>query len=140
MNWGKGIIWGMALFMLFILGMCVHMFRMPADEYDHHYYEKGLNFDQDYNKEKQVATDQARPQIRIGGDSVRIVFRKAAKGNVRFIRPSSEALDKVFPLNTAEGKTAAFTVAALVKGRWRLVLEWNSGQKDYLYEQEVDLR
>ncbi len=40
MNWGKGIITGMIIFMLFILSMCIYMFRMPADEYDHQYYEK----------------------------------------------------------------------------------------------------
>jgi len=140
MNWGKGIILGMALFMLFIIGMCVYMFRMPADEYDHHYYEKGLNFDQDYNKEMQVVTDRTRPEIRINGDVVHIDFKKSAKGNIRFIRPSSEALDKVFQLNTGTGKTALFSIVTLVKGRWQLVLEWKSDQKNYLYEQEVDLR
>ncbi|WP_419701544.1 FixH family protein [Mucilaginibacter sp. NFX135] len=140
MNWGKGIMLGMALFMLFIIGMCIHMFRMPADEYDHHYYEKGLNFDQDYNKERQVVMDKAWPQIRMNGNSVRIDFKKSAEGNIRFIRPSSEGLDKVFPLNTTAGKTATFSVAALVKGRWQLVLQWKSGQKNYLYEEEVDLR
>ena len=129
----------MALFMLFIIGMCVYMFRMPADEYDHHYYEKGLNFDQDYNKERQVVTDKAKPMIRIMKDSIQIIFTEPANGKIRFIRPSSEALDKQFPLHTSVGKIALISASSLIKGRWQMVLEWKSGQKNYLYEQKVDL-
>jgi hypothetical protein len=140
MNWGKGIITGMVLFMLFIIGMCIHMFRMPADEYDHHYYEKGLRFNEDYDKEKQVVTDAASPVIRIKGDSVQISFTQPATGSVRFVRPSSAALDREFALNTASGKTATLSATALVRGRWKMVMAWKSSHKDYLYEQEVDLK
>jgi hypothetical protein len=115
------------------------MFSLPADEYDHHYYEKGLNFDKDFNKEKQVMLDKATPLIQIAGDSVRIMFAQPAEGNIRFIRPSSEALDKLFPINTAAGKTAGLSVSGLVKGHWKMVLDWRSGQKNYLYEREVNL-
>lgn len=139
MNWGKGIIIGMSLFMLFIIFMCVKMFRLPADEYDHHYYEKGLNFDKDYAKEKQVEIDKAQPLIIISGQKVNVTFSEPANGTARFVRPSSEALDHSFVINTGTGKSAGIPVAALAKGRWRIVLEWESGQKRYLYEKEVDL-
>jgi hypothetical protein len=140
MNWGKGIIIGMGLFMLFIILMCVKMFALPADEYDHHYYEKGLSFDKDYAKERQVVKDNARPVIDINGRQVKITFSTPANGSVRFIRPSSEALDKIFQLNTDTGKVAEIAVPALVKGRWQMVLEWKSAKKSYLFEQEVDLQ
>jgi hypothetical protein len=139
MNWGKGLIAGMAMFMLFIIFMCVKMFALPADEYDHHYYEKGLNFDKDYAKEKQVVTDHAQPVIRINGKQVSITFIAPATGSVKFIRPSSQALDKTFSINTELGKTTNLSAAALVKGRWNMVLEWKSDRKLYLYEKEVDI-
>jgi hypothetical protein len=140
MNWGKGIIIGMGLFMLFIILMCVKMFALPADEYDHHYYEKGLSFDKDYAKERQVIKDNARPVIYINGRQVKITFSAPANGSVRFIRPSSEALDKIFQLNTDTGNVAEIPVPALVKGRWQMVLEWKSAKKSYLFEQEADLQ
>ncbi|MDR6942765.1 FixH family protein [Mucilaginibacter pocheonensis] len=139
MNWGKGIIIGMGLFMLFIIFMCVKMFLLPADDYDHHYYEKGLNFDKDYAKEKQVAADKAQPLIWVSGGVVNILFTEQASGTARFVRPSSEALDKTFAIHTQAEKSAILPVGSLAKGRWRIVLEWESGNKNYLYEKEVDL-
>lgn len=140
MNWGKGIIIGMGLFMLFIILMCVKMFALPADEYDHHYYEKGLNFDKDFDKEKQVVKDHARPLISIIEKQVSVTFAEPAKGNIKFIRPSSEALDKTFQLNTDNGLVTQISARALTEGRWRVVLEWQSNKKAYLYEQEVDIK
>ena len=129
----------MGLFMLFIIFMCVKMFRLPADEYDHRYYEKGLNFDKDYAKEKQVAADKAQPQIRVSGKAVNIIFTGQASGTARFVRPSSEALDKTFAIHTQAERSIMLPVGSLAKGRWRIVLEWESGHKNYLYEKEVDL-
>jgi hypothetical protein len=139
MNWGKGIIIGMSLFMLFIIGMCVKMFRLPADEFDHHYYEKGLDFDRDYAKEKQVATDRAEPAIRIRGGVVRLTFARQAVGTARLVRPSSMAPDKTFRISTDGSYSAVLPLEQLSKGRWRIVLEWKSDHKSYLYEKELDL-
>lgn len=138
MNWGKGIIAGMALFMLFIISMCVYMFMMPVDEYDHQYYEKGLNFDKDFNKEKQVSTDHAQPFITVAGQLVKINFVEPATGTVRFLRPSSEALDKVFKLDG--DKDQGFSMEHMARGRWQMVLEWESNHKAYLYQQEIYIK
>ncbi len=140
MNWGKGIITGMVLFMIFILSMCIYMFRMPADEYDHQYYEKGLNFDKDFYKERQVYNDHAQPEINISGKDVTIIFVESAAGTVRFIRPSSEALDKTFQLNTNNGKDTRLSVSSLVAGQWQMVLEWKSSNKSYLYHKELFIK
>jgi len=140
MNWGKGIITGMIVFMLFILSMCIYMFRMPTDEYDHQYYEKGLNFDQDFNKESQVAKDHAKPIITIGGEYCKVLFIQPAKGSIRFIRPSSQAMDKLQAINTGIEKHVAIPIASLVRGRWQIILEWQSQGKSYLYQQEITLK
>jgi nitrogen fixation protein FixH len=138
MNWGKGIIAGMALFMLFIISMCVYMFTMPVDEYDHQYYEKGLNFDKDFNKEKQVSVDHAQPTITITGQFVKVNFTTPATGTVSFLRPSSEALDKVFKLDG--GTDQAFSMEHLPLGRWQMVVDWQSNHKAYLYHQEIYIK
>jgi hypothetical protein len=139
MNWGKGIISGMILFMLFILSMCFYMFRMPQDEYDHQYYEKGLNFDRDFNKEKQVTADHAQPQIMIKGKTCSIIFVQPAHGNIHFIRPSSQALDKTMALNTGSSNKAEVSLQQLSAGRWQIILDWKSTDKAYLYQQEITI-
>jgi len=139
MNWGKGIIIGMGAFMLFILMLCFKIFSLPADEYDHHYYEKGLNFDKDYDREKQVSLDHAAPDIRLDGSDIHLHFREEAHGTARLVRPSSVAPDKSFVLNTDEKGQAALPLLHVPKGRWKIVLEWKSRDKKYLYEKEIDL-
>ncbi|WP_457132597.1 FixH family protein [Mucilaginibacter sp. UYNi724] len=140
MNWGKGIIGGMVLFMLFILSMCVYMFMAPEDGYDHQYYEKGLNFDKDFKKEQQVQTDNARPVITVSEKTIRIVFSKPAAGTIKFVRPANEALDKTIQLDSTAGKDIAVPAASMAIGRWQVVLNWKSNHKAYLYQQNIDLK
>ena len=128
----------MVIFILFILSMCIYMFKMPADEYDHQYYEKGLNFDKDFAKEKQVQTDHAQPVIMVNGDVVNIGFAKAATGTARFLRPSSQDADKVLELDGSPNEQ--LPVKNLARGRWQLIINWTSDRKSYLYQQEIYLK
>ncbi|GAB3929925.1 FixH family protein [Mucilaginibacter myungsuensis] len=138
MNWGRGIVGGMAVFMVFILSLCFQMFRAPADEYDHQYYEKGLGYDKDYKRERQVVIDKAQPTIEHADGQLLILFTDTVNGKARFIRPSSTALDKTVIINS--GQTAAIPLGHFSKGRWTLVLEWQSHNKDYLYQKEIYIK
>jgi len=140
MNWGKGIIGGMALFMLFILAMCFYMFRSPADEYDHQYYEKGLHFDRDYERQKRVKDDHAQPSIEQKGKVLWVEFAGRTTGSLKFIRPSSQALDKTFPINSGPDNCVMIPLNQIKPGRWVLVIEWQNNGKDYLYQQEINIK
>lgn len=140
MNWGKGIIAGMAAFMLFILSMCIYMFNAPADDYDHQYYEKGLSFNKDHNREEQVNKDHAEPVITQHGDQLNIAFSEPVTGKVNFMRPSDKTMDKTFKLNSAISKSADLNLQGMAKGPWQLTLEWESGNKAYLYHKEVFIK
>jgi hypothetical protein len=134
MNWGKGIVGGMIVFMLFILGMCIYMFIAPADDYDHQYYEKGLSFNHDYDREQQVSKDHAQPMITMTGDSITFLFSQPVTGSVKFQRPSSTDMDKIFKL---DGKQVTIVSAAIKPGPWQLVFDWTSNNKAYLYQHEI---
>ena len=137
MNWGKGIVTGMIVFMLFILAMCVRMFLAPEDEYDHQYYEKGLNFDADYKRERQVVIDGATPQIAQQNKNIALKFIGPAKGTVQFVRPSSQAADKTFSIGSDSKGNVLIDGNTLQPGKWQLVLSWLSNGKAYLYRQEI---
>jgi hypothetical protein len=87
MNWGKAIVVILIVFILFISGMSYVMFKAPADDYNHQYYEDGLNFDHDYNREAQVAKDHAQPLIQVDTCCVKFAFPQVIQGKVRFMRP-----------------------------------------------------
>jgi len=140
MNWGKGIIAGMIIFMLFIIGMGIYMFSVPVDEYDHQYYENGLNFNHDYDREAQVGKDHAQPLIQVIGHHIKFTFAQPVKGKIKFMRPSDPALDRFFKLDSSEGNEIEVPLASIAAGQWQLVLEWESNHKAYLYHQEVYIK
>lgn len=140
MNWGKGIITGMILFMLFILAMCFYMFAAPTDDYDHQYYEKGLTYNQYYNKEMQVIKDHAQPIIKISGDYIFIKFKNPAAGTLNIQRPSNNSLDKTYRFDSGESSEVHICIKSITKGRWQLIFDWQSNQKAYTYQQVITIK
>jgi hypothetical protein len=135
-NWGKGIVIGMIVFMAYIVSMGVTMFRQP-DDVDQHYYEKGLAFDTDYNKEAQVLADKAQPQITVSDKLLHIKFIAPAKGTLNFLRPADGKLDEHFNLQTDTNNETDISLVKVAKGRWQLVFNWESHGKKYLFTKEI---
>jgi hypothetical protein len=140
MNWGKGIIGGMIIFMLFIISMCVYMFWLPEDDYDHQYYEKGLSFNKDYNKEKQVVNDQAQPVIIVKKGILCLAFTKPVVGTIKFIRASNKYQDRVFKIDSHADALVYLPLKTIEKGKWKLVIDWVSNHKPYLYQQDIYIK
>ena len=137
MNWGKGLVMVMLLFIGFIVSMSIYMFSMPADDYDHQYYENGLNFNKDYAKEKQVETDRAQPVIKQNNGELSVAFIQPATGTIRLINPLGKSKDLMFLLNTNTGTRASIPLNKLSTGRWAIRIDWNSGNKGYLYQKDL---
>jgi len=140
MNWGKAIVAMLVVFILFIGGLSYAMFRAPNDDYDHQYYEDGLNFDHDYNREQQVTKDHAQPLIKIDTGCIKFIFPGKIYGKVRMSRPSSDASDITVTLNNTSGDPIEILTKNLAKGKWQLVFDWKSNNKSYLYHQEVYIK
>ena len=137
MNWGKATVAILVIFVLFIGGLSYFMFAAPNDDYDHQYYEDGLNFDHDYNREKQVTKDHAQPKIEVDTCCIKVTFPQKINGKVRLSRPSSDASDTTIILDNRDGSPIQILTNHLVKGKWQLVFDWISNNKTYLYHQEV---
>lgn len=137
MNWGKGLVIGLASFMIFITVLVVQMFRSAEDSFDKDYYEKGLAYDIDYNQQQQVITDKAQPVIQQTEDEVIIRFAGVDSGTVNFKRSSDRAKDRLFAFNQ---KNIRLPRTELENGEWRLVIKWTVDQKKYLYQTNLFLR
>ena len=141
LNWGNYLIIGMATFMVFIMSMAVYMFAQTKDDYDKQYYEKGIDFDQDYNRERQVFADRVVPQISFNVQNMLVKFAAPAKGQLRFTRAADRRMDKLFPVeSTNAADPVIIPLKALVKGPYKLRCEWQSNLKQYLYEQEIMIK
>ncbi len=61
---------------------------------------KRLSFDKDYDREQQVMKDHAQPVISQQGQYLKLIFTAPATGHIKLIRPSSQAMDRVFKINS----------------------------------------
>ena len=139
MNWGTKLLIGMGSFMAFIITLAVLMIRSGSDDLvDKDYYQKGIEYDKDYDRKSQMQKDQAEPEISIG-DSIRIVFNKPMTGTVRFLHPSDNKKDHIVSLNSGIAKEVALSLSDIAKGHWKLIIEWKSDAKEYLYEKSITI-
>lgn len=137
-NWGTKLVMGMVSFMTFIVVLAVMMFNSKPDALvDNDYYEKGLNYNADYNLKEQVKADHAAPEILILPGEILLKFKAAAEGKVKIVRPSDKRMDKVVNFKTDAAYRSAIPSKEIAKGRWKLIITWNSAGKSYLDEQEV---
>ena len=140
-NWGTKLVIGMASFMTFIIVLAVLMFNSKPDALvDNDYYEKGLNYDADYNLKEQVKADHAAPEVQVLPGEILLTFKAAAEGKVKIIRPSDKRMDKVTVIKTDDSYRSAIPIDDIAKGRWKLIITWNSAGKSYLDEQEVMIK
>lgn len=131
----------MAVFMAFILGLGWMMVNSKSDDLvDANYYETGLKYDRDYNRKEQVLKDHAEPEISINPDKLNLKFNRPAAGKIKFVRADDKKLDAVVPFKTEADNEVSIPLQNLVKGSWRLVAEWESDGKSYLFEQEIVLK
>ena len=139
MNWGTKLLIGMGSFMAFIITLAVLMIRSGSDDLvDKDYYQKGIEYDKDYDRKSQMQKDQAEPEISIG-DSIRIVFNKPMTGTVRFLHPSDNKKDHIVSLNSGIAKEVALSLSDIAKGHWKLIIEWKSDAKEYLFEKSITI-
>ncbi|OKS87522.1 FixH family protein [Mucilaginibacter polytrichastri] len=136
MNWGKGIVLGLLAFVIFITAMGVKMFAQP-DDVDHEYYEKGLAFDADYNREKRVVTEKLQPNIRFTDKAMCVKFVKPLQCKITLMRPSDRRMDKIINMASDGVNEINIPIEKLATGPWQLSFEWADHHKKYLYNQEV---
>lgn len=137
MNWGTKLVIGMGLFMAFIITLVVFMMRSDSDDLvDKDYYQKGIEYDKEYARKNQVQQDQAAPEISVG-DSLKITFKHPAIGSIRFLHPSNNKNDRTLSMETNKNNEFVLPLNETSKGHWKLILEWKSGEKDYLFEKNI---
>ena len=113
------------------------IFRQDTDGYDHGYYEKGLEFNTVYNREQLVFADGVKPLVKISGNVLEIVFKEHAKGRLHLQRPSDEKMDKSLAFQSDPAGRVETSLTQLTKGKWEIVLEWSSNNKQYTYQQKI---
>jgi hypothetical protein len=123
--------------MAFIITLVVFMMRSDSDDLvDKDYYQKGIEYDKEYTQKNRVYQDKSEPYIYVE-DSLKIIFQKPAIGSMRFIHPSNNKNDRTLKMETHENNEFVFPLNEISKGNWKLILEWKSEGKEYLFEKNI---
>lgn len=142
MNWGTKIILGMVTFMLFIIGMVFYMFSVHGNDalVEEDYYEKGINYNQEYNAQQNMLDDKAEPKITVDKSQLIIQLKDSASYELKLMRPSL-AKDDVKTKGNTIGETNLILLnhQQLHKGLWLLELKWESKGKTYLFKKNLTL-
>jgi hypothetical protein len=142
MNWGTKLILGLAAFMLFIIGMVVYMFSVHGNDalVDDDYYEKGLNYNEEFTAKQNVINDHATPTVAITRSQIIIKLKDSGNYELKLMRPSTQYNDINENGNTVSNSNLILIQRnGMQSGLWLLRLQWTSNGKKYLYQNSITL-
>lgn len=140
MNWGKGIIVALALFVGFILFLVITLMRQDVDLVSEDYYKQEIDYEARIQKEQNGLNSAAK--IKIVDQKSFVIIQlpdSIALKNVlvNLKRPNDEKLDKSFKIEGT--KTFMLPKASLEKGKYDLTIEYTIDQKECLMQQKIKI-
>ncbi|MGW1455807.1 FixH family protein [Salegentibacter agarivorans] len=143
-NWGTGIVIGMALFISFIMYLVINM--LTDKKFDHdlvteEYYQKELHYQEEIDAENNAFSLEENIRDRRVKDGWIVEFPKNLElskisGNLNFYRPSNAKLDFNIPLELTSHQIF-IADKNLVEGRWNINIHWEYEETPYLYKNEI---
>lgn len=140
MNWGKGIVIGMSLFMGFILTLVVIMMRQDVDLVREDYYQHELQFNNQYDAEKVYIQSGKKISISYSNDTLILDFPEGFQSGefTLFLqRPSDERMD--FSMKLQATKNLRIPVSKLAKGHYNCYINGVYKGEKYQMNQEITL-
>jgi hypothetical protein len=140
MNWGRGIILAMALFMGFILFLVVNIMLHTVDLESEDYYKKEINYEQEITEMKNFNAINSR--IGVSSNAEFVVFQlpektKITELEILFFRPNNTKLDKLFQVNGT--KTYLVPKTILEKGNYSIQLHFKCNKKPCLQKEKITI-
>ncbi|RZL22338.1 MAG: nitrogen fixation protein FixH [Pedobacter sp.] len=142
MNWGTKLVLGLATFMLFVIGMVVYMFSVHGNDslVDEDYYEKGLDYNKEYDAKTNTITDKAEPIIKVEASKIIIQLKDSATYELKINNASKAKEDKSSKGNTiGDANLIIVDTEGMKSGLWALELKWESNQKKYQFNKNITL-
>lgn len=143
-NWGTGIVIGLALFMSFILYFVIRISTDKTYDYDlvtEEYYKRDLAFQNeiDAQENSNSLVNSISGLKTAKGYEIKFpenIDYSKIEGTVYLYRPSNKKLDFTIPLKLSDS-TMIIEESKFVSGRWNTIVQWRYEGKNYLYKEEI---
>jgi len=143
LNWGSGIAIFYSLFVLVMITMVVKSTQNKAHMVQDNYYDKDLNYESFRQKRQNGMAYKNTLNINYNQSDRKILISfpeqlAEAKGELKLFRPSNQYLDKNYPIRLdSNGQMFIHVEDNMVRGKWRVMLDWQFAGTDYYNEETI---
>lgn len=142
-NWGKGMVTVYIVFVIATLSFVGFALTQKVELVSKDYYAQEVAYQKRIEQIKRTNALVESIDVTIANNNINIVFPTEAipqKGTIHFYHPSTSSLDTVITIKENNSdKNMVIDIAALPKGRWKIVSEWFSNNTDYYDESVITL-
>lgn len=138
MNWGKGIVIGMGLFIAFITFLVVNLVSQTVDLESEDYYKREINYEQEIAA--LTNANQLKERIKVTTDNAYLIIQlpneiEVSEVEVGLIRPDDQKLDKKYTIRGT--KSFLISKSELKKGAYNLEIVYKSDSKPCMQKETV---
>ncbi len=138
MNWGKGIVLGMSLFIVFILVLVIILMRQNVNLESADYYSKEISYEKELVAMRNA--EAIEEKIKAISQEDHIVLQLPQEGDfgkvsIKLIRPDNNTLDKEYSFDD----TRSFLIekSELSKGAYKLEILYTFKGKECLQKETI---
>lgn len=141
LGWGKGIAAAYVIFVIATLIMTYIMMTKKVDLVTDNYYEKEIKYQNQINKINNSNKLKDPLQLKCADGKVVVNFPKVGEvsGELSFYRPSDPAKDFKVQVQADKENVQVIDASNLLKGYWKVKIEWSAGGTDYYNEEQIIL-
>ncbi len=138
MNWGKGIVIGMSLFMAFILVLVISLMSHSVDLESEDYYQREINYQSEITAMNK--SNELKEKIVVTSMENHVSVVVPAELNCENIeiemkRPDNKDLDQTFNVNNT--KSYLIDKTKLVKGHYNVEIRYQVEGTEYMQKQTI---
>jgi len=143
MNWGNYIVVSFIAFGMFIGYMAFVSFQQNVDLVAEDYYQQEIAYQDHIDKVDNTRNMAGKVNIQQQNGQLSIRFPEAMhpiSGQIVLFRPSDAALDRNFEIRVNDSREQTISTANLVKGMYKVKVDWTNGSEDFYTEETLFIR
>ena len=142
-NWGHGIVVAFVLFCTFIVYIVIRGFQQNIDLVSDTYYLDELDFQNRMDQKSNLANSGLSLELTQGKENIQILFPeafRASKGTIHFYHPDRAIFDKQYTLALNDSNIQLINKGDLIKGHFKVKVNWEVGETAFFQETEMFIR
>ncbi|MBU0559310.1 MAG: FixH family protein [Bacteroidetes bacterium] len=141
-SWGTAIAAVYIIFLVVVLGTVAFTSTQDVNLVTENYYEKELMHQQQINKIERTKALPSQLEITLRENHILIRYPSIYNytefgGKIHFYRPSDESNDFVISVKTDSTMTQLIPTKILLRGLWKLKIDWSAGNSEYFNEEII---